>query len=183
MMKKRFLDSLPTDWVKYLVVIILSIALWVWVFGLYHAPKESEKLEVFYAGVVANYDFERVAADAVDGVKSVSVSSAYPWTGNSFDQKYSLVALTASDVVIVPEDVAAETDCKRAFEPITDIAGRAFAQEGVQYGVYLPAEKKEALSAYFEFEYDEYIVFAVASSMNSGEVTNHSFELIEWLVG
>ena len=42
-MKKRFLDSLPSDWVKYLVVIVLSVLLWVWVFGLYHAPKETEK--------------------------------------------------------------------------------------------------------------------------------------------
>ena len=182
-MKKRFLDSLPSDWVKYLVVIIVSVLLWVWVFGLYHAPKDSEKLEVFYAGVVKDYTFEEVAADALPGVKTVSVSSAYPWTGNSFEQKYSLVALTASDVVIVPEEVAVETECKRAFEPIEGIAGKAFVQEGVQYGVYLSEEAKQALGAYLEFEYDEYVVFAVAASMNSGQVTDHSFKLIEWLVG
>ncbi len=181
-MKKRFLDSLPTDWIKYLVVIVVSVALWMWVFGLYHAPKDTEKLEVFFAGVVRNYDFEDVAADAVDGVKTVSISSAYPWAGNSFDQKYALVALTASDVVIVPENVAKDTDCKRAFAEMEG-KGEPFVQEGVQYGVYLPAERKEVLSAYFEFEYEKYVVFAVASSLNSGQATNHSFELIEWLLG
>ena len=181
-MKKRFLDSLPSDWVKYLIVIMLSVMLWLWVFGLYHAPKETEKLEVFFAGVVNDYDFEEVAANAVDGVKTVSISVGYPWTGNSFDEKYSLVALTASDVVIVPKEVADETDCARAFEPLEGINGEPFVRNDVQYGVYLSAERKEALSAYFEFEYDEYVVFAVASSANSGQVTNHSFELIEWLV-
>ena len=180
-MKKRFVDSLSSDWIKYVLVIILSVALWIWVFGLYHAPKETEKLEVFFAGVVKDYQFEDAAEQAIDGVKSVSISSAYPWAGNSFDQKYSLVALTNSDVVIVPEEVAKETDCKRAFEK-THIAGTLFEQDGVAYGVYLPAEAKEKLKPYFEFEYEEYVAFAVASSLNSGDATNHSFELIEWLV-
>lgn len=182
-MKKRFLDSLPSDWIKYLVVILLSVLLWVWVFGLYHAPKETEKLEVFYAGAVKDYAVEETTADAL-GLKLVSISSAYPWTGNAFDEKYSLVALTASDVVIVPKEVADETDCERAFEPMREgIEGESYSRNGVRYGVYLSSERKQALSAYFEFEYDEYIVFAVAASMNSGQVTNHSFELIEWLVG
>ena len=181
-MKRKILDSLPSDWIKYLVVIILSVALWIWVFGLYHAPKETEKLEVFYGGVVRDYDFEQVACDALDGVKTVGISSAYPWSGNSFEQKYQLVALTASDVVIVPEQVAHETDCKRVFLEL-DGMGVPFEQEGVKYGVYLSAERKEALSPYFEFEYDEYVVFAVAESENSGKVTDHSIKFIEWLLG
>ena len=181
-MKKRFLDSLPFDWVKYLIVIILSVVLWIWGFGLYHAPKETEKLEVFFAGAVTDYAFEEDAADALDGVKKVSLSVAYPWWGNTFDQKYSVVALTASDVVIVPEEIAKDTDCKRAFAEITGM-GQPFVQEDVQYGVYLSAERKQELSAYFKFEYEEYVVFAVASSLNAGQATNHSFELIEWLLG
>ena len=180
-MKQRFLDSWPRDWVKYLVIVVVSVALWMWVFGVYHAPKETEKLEVFFGGVVKDYDFEEVAADAVDGVKKVTLSVAYPWAGNAFDQKYSVVALTVSDVVIVPEKVAKETDCKRAFAELS--VGVPFVQEGVQYGAYLPAARKEELSAYFAFEYEEYVVFAVASSPNAGQATNHSFELIEWLLG
>ena len=181
-MKKRFVDSLPSEWIKYLVVIIVSVALWIWVFGLYHAPKETEKLEVFFAGVVKDYAFEDAAEDAVDGVKSVTLSSAYPWAGNSFDQKYSFVALTVSDVVIVPEEVAKDTEGKRAFAEINGI-GEPFIQEGVQYGVYLSEQRKSELSAYFEFEYEKYVVCVVAASLNSGQATDHSFELIKWLVG
>ncbi len=181
-MKKRFLDSLPSDWVKYLIIVIVSVVLWVWVFGLYHAPKETEKLEVFFAGEVKDHSFEDVAAKAVDGVKKVTLSVAYPWWGNAFDEKYSVVALTASDVVIVPEEIAKDTDCKRAFAELSGM-GEPFVQEGVQYGAYLSKERKEELSAYFKFEYENYVVFAVASSLNSGQATDHSFKLIEWLLG
>ena len=174
---------MPRDWVKYIVVALLSVLLWMWVFGLYHAPKKTEKLEVFFGGVVKDYDFEKAATDAVDGVKTVTLSVAYPWSDNAFEEKYTFVALTSSDVVIVPKEVADETDCARAFEPIVGIEGEPYLRGEVQYGVYIPAEKKQELGAYFAFDYDEYIVFAVASSANSGQVTNHSFELIEWLVG
>ena len=181
-MKKKFLNSLPTDWVKYLIVVILACVLWIWAFGMYHAPKKTEKLEVFFAGTVKSYAFEDVAADALDGVKRVTVSAEKPWSGVTFKEKYTYVAMTASDVVIVPEEVAKETECKYAFEEMTDVVGKAFVQEDVQYGVYLSEESKAALSEYFEFEYDAYVVFAVASSVNSGQYTRHSFELIEWLV-
>ena len=120
-MNNKFRESLPSNWVKYVVAAILSVALWIWVFGLYHAPKETEKLELFYAGEIKDYAFEDVAMKAFDDLKSVSISNAYPWSGNAFDQKYSVVALTASDVVIVPESVAKETDCKRAFAELEGV--------------------------------------------------------------
>ena len=182
-MKKKFLDSLPSNWIKYLLVIIVSMVLWIWAFGLYHAPQKTEKLEVFFGGTVKSYAFEDVAADAIEGVKLVSVSSEKPWSELIFKQKYTNVTLTASDVVIVPEEVAKETQCEYAFNEISEIEGEPFVQEGIQYGVYLPKEKMEVLSEYFEFEYEAYVVFAVASSVNSGQLTNHSFELIKWLVG
>ena len=180
-MRKRFLDSLPSDWVKYVIVVVLSIVLWFWVFGLYHAPKETEKIELFYAGEVKDYAFEELSADAFDELKSVTISSAYPWSGNAFEQKYSVIALTASDVVIVPEEVAKETDCKRAFIDLSEVEGEHFVQEDVAYGIYLSEETKEKLSPYFVFSYDRYVVFAVAASMNSGQATNLSIEFIEWL--
>ena len=180
-MKEKLRASLPNDWLKYVVVAILSIALWIWAFGIYHAPKETEEIELFYAGAVRDYTFEDVAAKAFDALKKVSVNSAYPESGNAFDQKYSLVALTASDVVLVPESVAKETDCKRAFLEINGI-GEPFVQEGVEYGVYLSPEAKESLGAYFVFGEERYVAFAVAASVNSGQLTNLSVEFIEWLV-
>ena len=182
-MKKKFLNSLPSDWVKYLIVVLISVVLWMWAFGAYHAPKKTEKLEIFFAGSMKNYAVESLAAEALEGVKKVSVSSENPRTGVTFEQKYTYVAATTSDVVIVPKEVATETDCEHSFEILTGTFDNPYEVGGVQYGVYLSEERKAALSEYFDFEYDEYVVFAVASSVNSGQLTNHSFELIEWLVG
>ena len=180
-MNKKFRESLPSNWVKYVVAAILSVALWIWVFGLYHAPKETEKLELFYAGEIKDYAFEDVAMKAFDDLKSVSISNAYPWSGNAFDQKYSVVALTASDVVIVPESVAKETDCKRAFAELEGV-GEPYIQEGIAYGVYLPESTRERLKDYFVFGTERYVAFAVAASVNSGQLTNRSIQFIEWLV-
>lgn len=180
-MREKFRSTLPSEWVKYLVVVILSVALWVWGFGLYHAPKDTEKIELFFAGEVKNYSFETDAANAFEELKTVSISTAYPWMESTFQQKYSLVGLTASDVVIVPESVAKDTECAGAFVPLEGL-GEAFVQKGIAYGVYLSDAVIEKLSRYFVFREERYVAFAAGSSVNSGKETDLSIRFIEWLV-
>ena len=179
-MNKRFRETLPAEWVKYVVVVILSVALWIWAFGLYHAPKDTEKIKLFFAGEVRDFAFEKVAADAFDELKAVEISYADPSLGVAFEQKYSVVALSVSDVVVVPESVAHDTACKRAFTPISEI-GEPFVQEEVAYGVYLSDEAKARLGAYFKFREERYVAFAPAASVNAGKKTDHSMKFIEWL--
>ena len=182
----KFRASLPSEWVKYVVVLILSVALWVWAFGMFHAPSDIEKIEVFFAGEVKNYSFEKDAADAFDSLKSVQLRAVSPQMGTSFNQKYTMVGLASSDVVIVPESVAEKTDCASVFLPLQGF-GESFCQgEGentVAYGVYLSDAVIARLSPYFVFEEGRYVVFAVASSVNAGKITDHSIRFIEWLVG
>jgi len=180
-MNKRFFERLPSEWVKYVVVVILSVALWIWAFGLYHAPKENEKIELFFAGEVRDFAFEKEAADAFDELRSVEISYADPSLSVAFEQKYSVVAMTVSDVVLVPESIATVTECKRAFVPISGI-GEAFMQEDIAYGVYLSDAAKARLGAYFKFREERYVAFAPASSVNAGKETDHSLRFIEWLV-
>ena len=180
-MNKTLRDSLPSEWIKYVVVVILSVVLWLWVFGLYHAPKETEKINLFYAGEVESFTFEKDAANAFDFLKLVELSSADPSMGDAFNQKYSVVALTVSDVVLVPESIAADTRCDRTFQPISGI-GEPFTQDGVEYGVYLSEEAKERLKKYFRFREERYVAFAPAASVNAGKVTDHAIKFIEWLV-
>ena len=182
-MSRTFRESLPSEWVKYLVVALLSIALWIWAFGLYHAPKATEKIELFFVGDVKNYSFEKDAAEAFDYLKKVEVSSANPNMGVAFEQKYSVVGMTASDVMLVPESIAVNTDCKRAFDVLQVTVGESFIQEGVAYGVYLSEGAMQRLSNYFRFvDGERYVAFAPASSVNAGGATDHSFRFIEWLV-
>ena len=180
-MNKRFREILPSEWVKYVVVVILSVALWIWAFGLYHAPKKTEKIQLFFAGDVTDFSFEKVAADAFEELKSVEISYADPSLGVAFEQKYSKVALSVSDVVLVPESIAEQTECKRAFAVIEGI-GESFIQEEVAYGVYLSDEAKLRLGKYFKFREERYVAFAPAASVNAGKKTDHSIQFIEWLV-
>ena len=179
-MNKTLRDSLPSEWIKYVVVVILSVVLWLWVFGLYHAPKDAEKIEFFFAGEVTDYTFEKEAAAVFDDIKKVEISAADPSLGVAFNQKYSVVALSVSDVVVVPESIAKETECKRAFVVIEGV-GEPFVQEEVSYGVYLSDEAMARLGKYFKFKEERYVAFAPAASVNAGRETDHSIKFIEWL--
>ena len=75
---KRFKESLATEWLKYVIVVILSVALWVSAFGIYHAPREYEKIEFFFGGGVHDHSFEKAAEKALDGVKKVQIVSSDP---------------------------------------------------------------------------------------------------------
>lgn len=182
-MSKRFRDSLPSDWLKYLVVAVVVVFLWVWAFDLYHDPKDTEKISLFFAGEVKSAsDFEESAKKEFPYLKSVGVSSAHPDTGNAFKQKYSSVALVYADVVIVTETVAGQTKCSTFFTEWSG-SGEPYVQEEHTYGAYLSEEATEKLSAYFIFNASErYVVFAVAASVNAGEKTDHAIQFMEWLL-
>lgn len=185
----RFRESLPSEWVKYLVVAILAVVVWMWAFDLYHEPKDTEKIELFFSGEVRSADaFERSARAEFPYLKSVGVSYAYPdaGNGNAFKQKYGEIALLYADVVIITETVANQTQGEVFFAEWTG-EGEPYLQgkeeEKIAYGAYLSEEAMAKLSAYFVFNVSErYVVCAVAASVNAGEETDHAIRFIEWLL-
>ena len=180
-MNKRFKDTFSSEWVKYVVVIVLSVAIWIAAFGLYHAPKPYEKIELFFAGKVKDYSFSGVAEKSIDGIKKVEISSIAPSAGIQFDKKYEVVGLNGCDVVLVPLSVAEKTDCKGSFLPLEGM-GESFEQGGEAYGVFLPDSAIVALSRYFEFGEERYVAFVVASSVNAGKASDHAIVFVKWLV-
>lgn len=187
---ERFKASLRTEWFKYLIVAVLSVVVWVFAFGMYHAPQAYEKISVFFAGNVKDYSFEKVAADAFEELRKVELSSADP-NANTFAHKYELVAFNGSDIVILPESVAAGTLCNGSFV-VQEPCGEMFTQTEkdinggdveVAYGVYLPEEALAALGKYFTFGNERYVVLIPGSSLNAGTLTRHAFDFEKWLVG
>jgi len=179
-MLKRFKDTFPSEWVKYVVVVILSVALWIWFFGIYHAPQEYEMLEVFYVGEIRDYSFEKIAKEdlAIEGLRKVELNSAKPGE-SAFDTKVLMVGLGSSDIVIVPESLIDTIPYKGH---VVELEQGDFVKDGVIYGVYLPEKAKKSLSKYFAFGTDRYVVFAASTSVNAGKITDNSFKLIDWLV-
>ena len=185
----RFKASLRSEWLKYVGVIILAVAIWVFAFGMYHAPRSYESIEIFFAGTVKDQSFEKVAADAFTELRKVGISSADP-NANTFAHKYELIAFNGSDIVILPESIAAGTLCKRSFV-VQEPCGEMFTQTekddsgaeiDVMYGVYLPNSAIEALSKYFTFGSERYVVLIPGSSPNAGTLTDHAFAFEKWLV-
>ncbi len=179
-MNSYFKQSLSSEWVKYLVVIVLSVAIWVAAFGLYHAPKEYEKIEIFFAGTVKDYSFEKDAAKSSSEIKKVELTSCSP-SENTFYHKYSVVGLNGGDIVLVPLSIAEKTDCAATFLPLNGI-GESYSQGDASYGVFLPDSAISALSRYFKFGDERYVAFVVASSVNAGKLTDHAITFVKWLV-
>ena len=154
-MKGKFLSRLHYDWIKYVAVTIVAVILWYFIFTLFNAPAPTETINVFFAGKVKDYSVKKIALGEMKtyGVRAIEITSCEP-NDNAFKTKYSVVALNGSDVVIVPESVASETDCAATFTEIAD--ENAYSQGGKGYGRYLTDEAKEALSAYFSFGYPNF---------------------------
>ena len=176
----RFKASLQSEWLKYVIVIMLSCTVWLFAFGLYHAPKTYEKIDLFFAGTVRDYTFEKVAADVFPDIRQVNIASSDP-NANTFAHKYELVAFNGSDVVIVPESIAAQTYCAESFIEMPSM-GEMYYQESVAYGVYIPSESVQALGKYFDFKEERYVVLIPGSSANAGLLTENAYTFVEWLV-
>ena len=175
----RWRLSLRSEWLKYLIVIVLSVGIWAFAFGMYHAPRAYEKISLFFAGNVKNYMFENLAEERFGDLRQVSIVSSDP-ADKTFVHKYELVAFNDSDVVIVPESIAAQTYCEESFIEMT-VEGELYYQEGIAYGVYLPASAQTALGEYFAFTEERYVVMIPGSSVNGGYLTDHAIAFTEWL--
>ena len=182
-MYKRFKDTISSEWVKYLVVIVLAVALWIWLFGIVHAVQNYEKLEIFFVGSIKDYDFEDYAKEdlGIDGLRKVELNSVRP-EDSAFFSKLSVVGIGSSDVLIVPESALANVPYLDSVVILEGIDAEPFEVDGVIYGVYLPERAKERLSKYFAFAEERYVVFVPSASVNGGKITTNSIKFVEWLV-
>jgi len=180
-------NTLHYSWLYYVLVVLLAVALWLVSFNLFHAPKEFESLDIFFAGSIKDYQIEQEAQNALaeHGVKAVEFYSSNP-ADNTFATKYNVVGLNNCDVCIVPLSIAENTQCNLTFLELTDLYGCSpFVQEGKTYGILLPSEAKTALEQYFTFTNEEYVLLINESTVNSGSASslNKNAQIfVNWLV-
>ena len=181
-MNKLFKERLSYDWVYYVVVVILAISVWFYAFKLYHLPKKYEKLEIFFGGTVNDYSFEKDALEKLqdEGVLKVSISSIAT-SDKAFANKYDIVGLNNSDIVLVPLSIATKTACSLTFIELDDDYNCPyFTQEGKNYGLII---NKDLLSKYFIFDNEDYVIMINGGSVNAGSITSTAYSLVKWMVG
>jgi len=91
----------------------------------------------------------------------------------------------------LPESIADATVCSWSFvvqEPCGEMYTQTEKDENgaetdVIYGVYLSESAIEALSKYFTFGPERYVVLIPGSSLNAGALTDHAYTFEKWLVG
>ena len=183
-MKSSFRTRFYYDWVLYVAVVVVAVVVWYLAFGLFNAPAPTETIDVFFAGTVKDYSIAEQGQKAMEtsGVKLVEIISCSP-SDEVFSTKYSVVGVNACDVVVVPVSVADKTDCKNTFLKLEGFSD-TYLQEGEAYGVILSETTRSALSAYFDFGAEDYVVFVVASSKNAvgDALAGNATAFLRWLV-
>lgn len=170
------------NWIYYLLVVIISIASWVFAFNMYHLPKDYESIKLFYSGTVIDYDFKDKVLDNFDNIVSFEIQSANP-DDNVFKSKYSLVGFNGCDVLLLTLDVIEQTACEEVFVELEDNYGLSYyVQQDKNYGIILSNENKNNLSSYFEFKETDYVITIAASSVNAGDITNNAYDFIKWIL-
>lgn len=167
-------NSIEYDWIYYLIGAVFSIIFWILMFRIYHEPKNNEKIMIFYAGEIKDYKLEKDGLN--DGIKRIELSSINP-SMKTFKQKYELVGLNNSDIVIVPISIANDTACSLTFKELTSFSAHSmYTQESKNYGIVLNDSDKERLSLYFEFTSEEYVILI---KDNNKEIV---VDFIKWLI-
>lgn len=190
---KEFLSRFALVLAGGTVAAVMLIGL---LFSLLHSPKPNESVYVFFAGKVQSYSLERdsVREIADDGVTFVEISSAMP-KDTAFMQKYSVVGLTQCNIIIVPLDIAEQTDVKNTdFEEFcggaelpAQIADRVnfFARNGKNVGIRVDGLLKSKLEEYFVFDASaDYIMFATRADFG-GVPQDEGYavgKFLEWLL-
>ena len=143
-------------------------------FRIYHEPKNNEKIMIFYAGDVVDYKIEKDGL--IEGLKKIELSSINP-SMKTFKQKYELVGLNNSDIVIIPISIANNTACSESFKELEVYSNHEmYIQESHNYGIILNESDRDRLSSYFTFTSEEYVLLI---NDNNKEIT---ISFIKWLL-
>lgn len=178
-------DRIRYDLGYYVIAIILSILLWYFAFNLLHYPKNFESLYLFYGGDVKSYSFNSDSLNALkdNNIRKIEIVSENP-ANSRFEEKYQVVCFNGCDVGLLPVSVLDNTYCAGAFNEIdkSKYDLNVYSQNGKDYGYILSDTNKLNLSKYFIFSDEDYCLVAISSSVNSGEINDNSYKLIDWMI-
>ena len=175
---KRILARLPA----YVVWLMLSVALWGWIFTRITDTAPEHKLVVF----VDAYDVQdtalavRLEEGKPDGIRMVQV---HPFSYALFETE----ALLSADLYIVKESDAARY--AEAFLPLTETASEVWSLDGTCYGLLAyDAETGQGaatdLIAYWVegAPKENYYLFFGAKSLHTGQLDDAAYRLAERLL-
>ena len=183
-MNKSFKERFSYEWILYLLVLVISISGWTAIYGIYHSPKNYEKIDIFFAGVINDYSFENEALKYLANTSLIEINISSSNTNDtSFNTKYNVVGLNNSDIVFIPKSIASKTKCEETFNEIDESYNQEFfIQEDKKYGIIIKNDVKEKLNKYFNFTSEEYVILFNEISVNCGKITNNSYDLVKWMV-
>ncbi|MCL2370799.1 MAG: hypothetical protein FWC80_06195 [Firmicutes bacterium] len=106
--RDRIDAHLEYDWFKYILILILAIALWIFAFQMINQSRPYEEITIFVAGMEQQGRAEHELGRAFDGdgvIRDVRFVSASESDAMIFHAQLSTVGMITSDILILPRNL------------------------------------------------------------------------------
>jgi|GEM_PF-3196267 len=112
-------NLLKADVKWFILIIILSVALWSFVFGTVTAPKDTEKLFLFVTAENCNKDFFKDAITSATDVKQATVVN-FSYSDGRYSDYFQAQGLLSADLIILKTEQLQDKAMTTAFAPLDE---------------------------------------------------------------
>ena len=173
--KSAMKNTFTYTWFIYPMSAIILSLVWLWSFPTFHQPSAHQKIDAFFATDIKSEEFADNILKKYDRENLREINSSYAFPGTTLYSQKLQLALTSSDVLILPKEhfERYKVDYDLYFAKVT-----SYIQEKCQieetrvledYGVLLKTKGVEHyLENYMTFDDKDYVLVFSANSKNLG---------------
>ena len=173
--KSAMKNTFTYTWFIYPMSAIILSLVWLWSFPTFHQPSAHQKIDAFFATDIKSEEFADNILKKYDREILREINSSYAFPGTTLDAQKLQLALTSSDVLILPKEhfERYKVDFDLYFAKVT-----SYIQEKCQieetrvledYGILLKTKGVEHyLENYMTFDDKDYVLVFSANSKNLG---------------
>ena len=173
--KSAMKNTFTYTWFIYPMSAIILSLVWLWSFPTFHQPSAHQKIDAFFATDIKSEEFADNILKKYDRENLREINSSYAFPGTTLYAQKLQLALTSSDVLILPKEhfERYKVDYDLYFAKVT-----FYIQEKCQieetrvledYGVLLKTKGVEHyLENYMTFDDKDYVLVFSANSKNLG---------------
>ena len=173
--KSLMKNTFTYTWFIYPMTAVILSLVWLWSFPTFHQPSAHQKIDAFFATDIKSEEFANKILQKYERENLREINSTYAFPGTSLYAQKLQLALTSSDVLILPRE---HFERYRSEFALYFVEVTSYVQEKCQveetrvcenYGILLKTKGAEHyLENYMTFDDKDYILVFSANSKNMG---------------
>ena len=177
--KSAMKNTFTYTWFIYPMSAIILSLVWLWSFPTFHQPSAHQKIDAFFATDIKSEEFADNILKKYDRENLREINSSYAFPGTTLYAQKLQLALTSSDVLILPKE---HFERYKVYFDLYFAKVTSYIQEKCQieetrvledYGVLLKTKGVEHyLENYMTFDDKDYVLVFSANSKNLGSAVD-----------